>query len=108
MSFWHQRPKCTPLNSGGTLPQPFSNTPTVELSNTVQLYYDKDILKIIRALHVNKIHGCDAILIQVIKMCDQLIVKPLCLWFIGTVLMALLPDIWKKLIKWNIFWNDNM
>ena len=49
--------KCTPLNNGSTLLHPVSNTPTVECPSFQ--FNDQDILKIIRALHVNKVNGCD-------------------------------------------------
>ena len=42
-----------------------------------KLESDQDILEIIRALHVNKAHGYDDILIHMIKICDQSIIKPL-------------------------------
>ena len=48
--------KCTPLNNGSTLPHLLSNAPTVELSSFQ--FNDQDMLAIIRALHVNKAHGC--------------------------------------------------
>ena len=67
--------KCTPLNNGSTLPHSLSNTSTVERSSFQ--FNDQDILEIIRALHVNKAHGYDDILIHMIKICDQSIIKPL-------------------------------
>ena len=67
--------KCTPPNNGSTLPHSVSNTTTAELSSFQ--FNDQDILKVIRALHVNKANGCDNISICMIKICDQLIVKPL-------------------------------
>ena len=67
--------KFTLLNNGSSLPHSVSNTPTVELSSFQ--FNDQDILKIIRALHANKAHGCDDILIRMIKIYDQSIVKPL-------------------------------
>ena len=71
MSFLHQS---TPLSNGSTLPHLVPNTLTVELSSFQ--FNDQDILKIIRALHINKAHDCD-ISIHMIKICDQSIVKPL-------------------------------
>ena len=40
-------------------------------------FEDQDILKIIRALDINKAHGYDNILTRLIKICDSSIVKPL-------------------------------
>ena len=67
--------KFTLLNNGSTLPHSLSNAPAVELSSFQ--FNDQDILKIIRALNVNKAHGCADISIRRIKICDQSIVKPL-------------------------------
>ena len=67
--------KCTPLNKGITLPHSLSNASTVEHSSFQ--FNDQDILKIIRALHVNKALSCDDISICMIKICDQPIIKPL-------------------------------
>ena len=55
------------MNNGSTLLHSLSNTPTVELSSFQS--NDQDILKIIRAIHVNKAHGCDDISIRMIKIC---------------------------------------
>ena len=86
--------KCTPLNNGSTLPHLLSNAPTVELSSFQ--FNDQDILKIIRALHVNKAHGCDDISIRMIKICDQSIVKHLSIIYQNYVNTGTFPDIWKK------------
>ena len=86
--------KCTPLNNGSTLPHAVSNAPTVELSSFQ--FNDQDILKIIRALHVNKAHGCDDISIRMIKICDQSIVKPLSIIYQNCLNTGTFPDIWKK------------
>ena len=85
--------KCTPLNNGSTLTS-VSNAPTVELSSFQ--FNDQDILKIIRALHVNKAHGCDDISIRMIKICDQSIVKPLSIIYQNCLNTGTFPDIWKK------------
>ena len=71
-----------------------SNAPTVELSSFQ--FNDQDILKIIRALHVNKAHGCDDISIRMIKICDQSIVKPLSIIYQNCLNTGTFPDIWEK------------
>ena len=91
MSFLHQS---TLLNNGSTLCHLVPNTPTVELSSFQ--FNDQDILKIIRALHVNKAHGCDDISIRMIKICDQSIVKPLSIIYQNCLNTGTFPDIWKK------------
>ena len=54
------------------------------------------ILKIIRALHVSKAHGCDDISICMIKICDQSIIKPLPIIYQNCLNTGTFPDIWKK------------
>ena len=73
MCFLHQS-VLTPLNTQNFLDS-VSNTPTVELS--FLQFHDQDILKVIRALHVNKAHSCDDISIHIMKICDQSLLKPL-------------------------------
>ena len=91
MSFLHQS---TLLNNGSTLCHLVPNTPTVELSSFQ--FNDQDILKIIRALHVNKAHGCDDIPIRMIKICDQSIVKFLSIIYQNCLNARNFPDIWKN------------
>ena len=86
--------KCTSLNNGSTLPHSVSNAPTVELSSFQ--FNDQDILKIKRALHVNKAHACEDISIRMIKICDQSIVKHLSIIYQNYVNTGTFPDIWKK------------
>ena len=53
-------------------------------------------MKIIRALHVNKVHDCDDVLIRVIKTCDQSIVKPLSMIYQNGLNTGTFSNIWKK------------
>ena len=76
------------------LPHSVSNTPTVELSSFQ--FHGQDILKIIRALHVNKAHGCEDISIRTIKICDESIVKPLPIIYQNCLSTGTFPDIWEK------------
>ena len=42
---------------------------------------DQDIIKMIRALNINKTHGYDDISIRMKKICDSALVKPLSIIF---------------------------
>ena len=53
-------------------------------------------MKIIRALHVSKAHGCDDVSIRMIRICDQSIVKPLSIIYQNCLNTGTFPDIWKK------------
>ena len=57
---------------------------------------EDEILKIIRALNVNKAHGHDGISIRMIKICDKSILKPLLILFQNSTKLSCYPDIWKK------------
>ena len=63
---------CTPRSNGSTLTYFLSNIPTVELSLELN---DHDILKIIRALKIQKAHDSDDNSLYKIKICDQSIVN---------------------------------
>ena len=51
---------------------------------------------LIITLHGNKFHGCDEILIGMIKICDQSIFKPLSIVYEDCLNTGNIPDIWKK------------
>ena len=55
-----------------------------------------EILKIIRALNINKAHGHDDISIRMIKICDESLLKLLLILFKNSLKLSCYPDIWKK------------
>ena len=57
---------------------------------------NNDILKFIRSLNVNKVHGHDGIAVRMIKMCDESLVQPLSLIFSGCIDAGVYSDAWKK------------
>ena len=66
-------------------------------SRLTSLDFDEDeLLKIIRALKINKAHGHDDISIRMIKICDKSLIKPLPFLFKTSVRSSHYPDIWKK------------
>ena len=60
------------------------------------VYDDKDIIKNIRALNINKLHCHDDISIRIIKICQSALVKPLSIIFNNCVRTGTFPFIWKK------------
>ena len=54
------------------------------------------ILKIIRALNINKAHGNDDISIRMIKICNKSLLKPLTILFKNSSSSCCYHDIWKK------------
>ena len=54
------------------------------------------VVKLIRALDPSKAHGCDNISIAMIKICDSIIVEPLCMIFEKCLVTGQYPSIWKK------------
>ena len=53
-------------------------------------------IKKIRALHANKAHGCDNILIRKRKICDESVVNPLSIIYQNCLSADTFYDIWKK------------
>ena len=56
----------------------------------------ENILSIIRSLDPKKAHGCDDLLINMIKICDTEIVKPLYLIYMKCLETGRFPSNWKK------------
>ena len=55
-----------------------------------------DILKTIRPLDTNKVHGHDDISIRMLKIWDDAIVEPLKILSVNSVNQAVFPSRWKK------------
>ena len=67
--------QCTPLKNSSVLP---ANQMFLTQSRLNSINFNEDeILKIIRALNMNKVHGHDKISIRMIKMCDVSLLKTL-------------------------------
>ena len=61
-------------------------------------FNEPKILRIIRALNVNKAHGSDDISIRMIEICDKSLLKPLIDSFENSIESFCYPDNWKKSI----------
>ena len=59
-------------------------------------FNEDEILKILRALNVQKVHAHDDISIRMIKICDKSLLKPLILLFENSTKSSCNPDIWKR------------
>ena len=86
--------QCNPIMNNSHIPNtvPYllnERIDSIEISNN-------DIIKIIRALNVNKAHGHDNISIRMIKICDEALVKPLSLIFKNCLNTGTFPNVWKK------------
>ena len=83
--------QCTPLKNNSSLP---ANQIFLTQSRLTSLDFDEDeLLKIIRALNINKAHGHDDISMMI---CDKSLIKPLTFLFKTSVRSSHYPDIWKK------------
>ena len=87
--------KCTPINHDSSLPSSFEFFSQCRLSS-LNIYED-NILKIVRALNINKAHGHDEISVRMVKICDEALVKPLSLIYKNCINKGIFPDIWKKI-----------
>ena len=66
-------------------------------SRLKSLDFNEDrIIKLIRALNINKAHGDDDISIRTIKICDESLLKRLFISFKNSLKLPYYPDIWKK------------
>ena len=72
--------QCTPLKNDGVLPV---NQMFLTQSRLGTLdFNENEILKIIRALNIHKVHGHDDIPIRMIQICDRALTKPLIILFV--------------------------
>ena len=86
--------QCTPLKNNSSLPV---NQIFLTQSRLTSLDFNEDeLLKIIRALNINKAHGHDDISIRMIKICGKSLIKPLTFLFKTSVRSSHYSDIWKK------------
>ena len=86
--------QCTPLKNNSMLP---TNQIFLTQARQGSLDFNEgEILKIIRNLNINKVHGHDEISIRMIKICDKSLLKPLIILFENSIKSSCYPDIWKK------------
>ena len=86
--------QCTPLKNNSMLP---TNQLFMTQARLRSLDFNEgEILKIIRALNINKAHGHDDISIGMIKISDESLLKPLFILFKNSLKLSYYPDIWKK------------
>ena len=86
--------KCTPLKNDSVLPTLLEHDSEARFSKIS--FSDDQILKILRALDINKAHGHDEISIRMLKLCDKSIIPPLSLLFQNCIDTRTFPDTWKK------------
>ena len=86
--------QCAPLKNNSMLP---TNQLFMTQARLRSLDLNEDeIFKIIRALNINKAHGCDGISVRMIKICDESLRKPLLILYKNSLKLSYYPDIWKK------------
>ena len=86
--------KCAPMNNDSSLSSSFEFYSQTRLSSLNII--EDNILKIMRALNINKAYGHDEISVRMIKICDDALVKPLSLIYKNCIDTGVLADIWKK------------
>ena len=82
--------KCTLTKNDSSLPSSFEFYFQSRLSslNIIEV----NILKIVRALNINKAHGHDEISVRMIKICDEVLAKPLSLIYKNCIDIVLTWD----------------
>ena len=86
--------KCTPLNNDSVLPTLLEHESEARFSKIT--FTDDQILKILRALDINKSHRHNQISIRMLKLCDKSIITPLSIFFQNCIDIRTFPDTWKK------------
>ena len=86
--------ECRPLKNDSVLP---INQIFLTQSRLGTLdFNENEILKIIRALNIPKVHGRDDISIRMIQICNKTLLKQLIIIFRNLVKYSHYPDIWKR------------
>ena len=85
--------QCSLIETDSVLP-PENFDIDLRLNNIV--LDEAKVLELIRALDSNKAHGWDEISIQMVKICDQSLVKPLMKIFQFSLDSCIFPKMWKK------------
>ena len=85
--------QCSLIDTDSVLPQENFKT-NLRINNI--LLDEAKILALIRALDVNKAHGWDDISIQMIKICDESLVKPLVKIYQFSLDSCIFPNRWKR------------
>ena len=86
--------KCTPLQNDSVLPALLEHECDARLSKIN--FSDDQILKILRALDINKAHGHDEISMRMLKLCDKFIITRLSILFQNCIDTRTFPDTWRK------------
>ena len=90
----HFAEQCAPMKNSSVLR--ISHRFLTQSRLTSLDFNEEEILKIIRALSIDKAHGHDDISIRMIKICDKSLLKPLILLFQNSAKLSYFPDIWKR------------
>ena len=86
--------KCAPVKNNSIFP---TNQLFITEARVKSLDLNEgEILKIIRALNINKTDVNHGISIRMIKICDESLLKPLLILFKNSLKLSYYPDIWKK------------
>ena len=85
--------QCTPTENDSSVPT--EKNCLCDATISAVDFEDQDILKIIRALDINKAHRHGNISTLMIKICDSSIVKPLSIIFRNSLNSEIFPDNWK-------------
>ena len=94
--------QCSLIDTDSVLPTESFNT-NLRL-NTV-IFDESKILTFIQELNTNKAHGWDDVSIQMVKLCDESLVKPLMKIFHLSLDSGIFPEIWKKANVVPVFKN---
>ena len=93
--------QCSLVNNNSKLPSVLTKKTCKSLSSVE--FSTSDILKIIRNLNSNKAHGHNMISVQMLKICDESICKPIVVIFRSCLENGKFPSEWKKANVFPVF-----
>ena len=96
--------QCSLINNESVLPNFVSRCNS--LLSDIEITGEK-MLSIIRSLDPRKAHGCDDVSINMIKICDTGILKPLYLIYMKCLETGMFPSSWKKANVFPIHKKEN-
>ena len=86
--------QCSSIETGSEIPDDDVISDVMLLSNII--IYDEKLLKVIRALNVNKAQGWDAISVGMIQICDSYLLLPLKTIFASCIQQDSFPETWRR------------
>ena len=97
--------QCTLASNNSVLPREFTYMTEERIQSIT--FSESDVVKIIRALDINKAHGHDNISVTMIKLCTNSVAHPLILIFQNSMAVGTFATQWKRANIVSIHMKNN-